>query len=1526
MKNLPILLTMFLSILIAQPGVNEIPNTMSFQGLLQSTDGNIYEDGQYDVTFRIFQSFEDSELMIYEQGYNVMVSNGTFAVLLDNLPYGIRMDAEMEIQVGEEVLSPRQSITSVPFAFSSHLALNANQAEEADTSVVSHHAQYSAHAEHAMNADHSIYSDTASVASAIIGGIETVEHANHADTAGFSFSALHSDSSIIASQSNHSMHADTAQFSLQSENALYAINADMANHSTYSDTANYAMGIVGGIDIQDVEHATYADTANYALNIAGGINVDDVQHATYSDTAQFSIQSENAINASTANEAAFSNFAINADTAQYVDQAQSALTANEANIANNSTYADTALYVQQAQSALTAITSQNSTNATYADTTAFVDLSQHSQNISITKNDDAQITLFSTGDGSSSYITLVAQENDGDQTELRVINEGNSNELQIYDATNQNTLMTVGNDGKVTAVSFVGDGSGLTGISSVGSLSDLGLTATATELNYVDGVTSNLQEQLDTKVGITEAQASAIEANSAKVGYTDALVSANTDVATNTAKVGITTTQASAIEANTAKVGYTDALVSANTDVATNTAKVGITTTQASAIEANTAKIGLTNDQSTLLSGITATSNELNIMDGVTATATELNYVDGVTSAIQTQLNAKQAADDDLTDLADGTLSASKVENNEYFISSAGSSGQVWTSDGSGAGAWAAASTSLSGSGSTIDTETLTSSRAIISNSDGNIDISDVTTTELGYLDGVTSAIQTQLNAKGTVSALSDLNITSTATELNVLDGVTATTAELNYTDGVTSAIQTQLDSKQASDADLTDLADGTLSASKVENNEYFITSAGSSGQIWTSDGSGAGGWAASSGATNVTGLSDALVEDNSIYIGNDPSSTTSTAQYNVSLGSTSLDAITTGDANVSIGYNALTANTTGSGNTAYGRSSLSSNTGGEWNVAQGSWSLRDNTTGDDNVAVGNSSLRNNTVGSQNTGVGKSSGFHIESGDNNTTLGYAAGSTGTNNITTGNKNTLLGASTAASASAGTNQIVIGYGASGKGNNTVTIGNGDITVWSASDDGEVDLGSSLVEFKDLYVDGVAYVDAIDLDGTTVSATAAELNYVGGVTSAIQTQLDAKQTADDDLTDLADGTLSASKVENNEYFISSAGSSGQIWTSDGSGAGAWAASTTDALSDAKSGGSNFSNSLILGHQTTGTLNSAEYNVGVGFGSLQAISQGDELVAAGYNSLYSNTTGSRNSAIGNESLYSNTTGNYNAGLGYRSLYANTTGNFNTAVGNSTLGSNTTGRENSGFGHKALLSNTTGENNVAVGRRTLYTTTTSYYNSAVGAYALEDANRTSDTNGYNVAFGYNAGNTGTNDITTGNKNTLLGANTSASAAAGTNQMVIGYGASGHGDNIAVVGNSDLTAIHPGGDNGVDLGSSSYSFKDAYIEGTANIGVLNMSVANTITSSTTYNGNETIIPLNGANLDITIDTDQLVKGRVLTFKNLINQSYTISTEGSEQIQSNNSQMNFNDNLQVNVTGQTITLFSDGSNWYPLGS
>lgn len=52
----------------------------------------------------------------------------------------------------------------------------------------------------------------------------------------------------------------------------------------------------------------------------------------------------------------------------------------------------------------------------------------------------------------------------------------------------------------------------------------------------------------------------------------------------------------------------------------------------------------------------------------------------------------------------------------------------------------------ITGGASTITTNDLTASRALISNSSGKVAVSDITSTELGYLDGVTSNIQDQID------------------------------------------------------------------------------------------------------------------------------------------------------------------------------------------------------------------------------------------------------------------------------------------------------------------------------------------------------------------------------------------------------------------------------------------------------------------------------------------------------------------------------------------------------------------------------------------------------------------------------------------------------------------------------------------------------------------------------------------------------------------------------------------------------------
>ena len=80
-----------------------------------------------------------------------------------------------------------------------------------------------------------------------------------------------------------------------------------------------------------------------------------------------------------------------------------------------------------------------------------------------------------------------------------------------------------------------------------------------------------------------------------------------------------------------------------------------------------------------------------------------------------------------------------------------------------------------------------------------------------------------QLGGVDVTSTAAELNIldgvTSTATELNLLDGCVATTTQLNYLQGVTSGVQTQLDAKTADGDNVNNLVGVTSADSVPQNN-----------------------------------------------------------------------------------------------------------------------------------------------------------------------------------------------------------------------------------------------------------------------------------------------------------------------------------------------------------------------------------------------------------------------------------------------------------------------------------------------------------------------------------------------------------------------------------------------------------------------------------------------------------------------------------------------------------------------------------
>lgn len=199
-------------------------------------------------------------------------------------------------------------------------------------------------------------------------------------------------------------------------------------------------------------------------------------------------------------------------------------------------------------------------------------------------------------------------------------------------------------------------------------------------------------------------------------------------------------------------------------------------------------------------------------------------------------------------------------------------------------------------------------------------------------------------------------------------------------------------------------LASNTIGVSSTAVGSFVLTS-----QTTAYSNTGVGFWAlhdTTTGSSN-TALGTSALEDNVTGSRN-----TAVGRYallangaddNTAVGAGALGANSSGTSNTGLGSGALAASTTGGSNTAVGRSALTANTSGN-NSALGAYALASVSGGTHgrNTAVGSTTMRYGS-GADNTAVGFEALF-FSSGDGNIAVGAGAGI----NLTTGDDNIIVG--------------------------------------------------------------------------------------------------------------------------------------------------------------------------------------------------------------------------------------------------------------------------------------------------------------------------------------------------------------------------------------------------------------------------------------------------------------------------------------------------------------------------------------
>jgi hypothetical protein len=320
-----------------------------------------------------------------------------------------------------------------------------------------------------------------------------------------------------------------------------------------------------------------------------------------------------------------------------------------------------------------------------------------------------------------------------------------------------------------------------------------------TEYGYLDGVTSAIQTQINSKQAtITDASLTIARTN----GLQAALDSKQATITDASLTIARTSGLQAALDSKQATITDASLTIARTSGLQAALDSKQATITDASLTIARTSGLQAALDSKQATITTLARLNSNLIHDG-SVDNTEFGYLDGVTSAIQTQIDSKQATitdasltiartsglqaalDSKQATITDGDLTIARTSGLQAALDSK----QATITDGD------LTIARTSGLQAALDSKqgSITTLARLNSNliHDGSVD-----NTEFGYLNGVTSAVQTQIDSKQATITDASLTIARTSGLQAALDSKQATITDGDLTIARTTGLQAALDLK----------------------------------------------------------------------------------------------------------------------------------------------------------------------------------------------------------------------------------------------------------------------------------------------------------------------------------------------------------------------------------------------------------------------------------------------------------------------------------------------------------------------------------------------------------------------------------------------------------------------------------------------------------------------------------------------------------------------------------------------------------